>query len=106
MGIFAQEYLLGASGMYYVILANSGNYFKWVNFYGKWQHFHFQWNINVSLHSLSTDYEQSTEAINMKPTPITAPGSQVSAGVSFFCQPFRQAACFDKLGNQGHSYIS
>ena len=34
MGIFAQEYLLGASGMYYVILANSGNYFKWVNFYG------------------------------------------------------------------------
>ena len=61
-----------------------GEYFKQVIFYGKWQHFHLHWNINVSLHSLSTDYKQSTEAINMKPTPGTAPGTQLSGEVSYF----------------------
>ena len=30
----------------------------------------------------NTDYEQSTEAINIKPTPGTAPGTWLSAEVS------------------------
>ena len=32
----------------------------------------------ASLQSSNTDYEQSTEAINIKPTPGTAPGTQLS----------------------------
>ena len=38
--------------------------------------------MQVSNH-YNTDYEQSTEAINVKPTPGTAPGTQVSAEVSY-----------------------
>ena len=38
----------------------------------------------ASLPSSNTDYEQSTEAINIKPTPGTAPGTWLSAEVSYF----------------------
>ena len=39
---------------------------------------------NANLQSSNTDYEQSTEAINIKPTPGTAPGTLLSAEVSYF----------------------
>ena len=38
----------------------------------------------ASLQSSNTAYEQSTEAINIKPTPGTAPGTWLSAEVSYF----------------------
>ena len=37
---------------------------------------------NANLQSSNTDYQQSTEAINIKPTPGTAPGTWLSAEVS------------------------
>ena len=46
------------------------------------------------------DYEQSTEAINLKPTPGTAPGPQLLGEViTHFCQPFCWTAYFDKLSD-------
>ena len=52
----------------------------------------------ASLQSSKTDYEQRTETIDIRPTPGTAPGTCLSAEVSyFFCQPFRWAAYFGKL---------
>ena len=38
----------------------------------------------ASLQSSNTDYEQSIEAINIKPTPGTAPGTWLAAEVSYF----------------------
>ena len=38
----------------------------------------------ASLQSSNTNYEQSTKAINVKPTPGTAPGTWLSAEVSYF----------------------
>ena len=38
----------------------------------------------ASLQSSNTDYEQSTEAINIRPTSGTAPGTWLSAEVSYF----------------------
>ena len=51
-------------------------------------------SIYANLHSLKTDYKQSTEAINMKPTP----GTQVSAVVAYlFCKAFCWAkVCFTR----------
>ena len=39
---------------------------------------------NANLQSSNTDYEQSTEAINIKPTPGTAPGTWLLSEVSYF----------------------
>ena len=51
-----------------------------------------------SLHSLNTGYEQSTEAINWKPTQGKAPGTQFQQWCdTCFCQPQRWAAYFEKL---------
>ena len=45
----------------------------------------------------NTDFEQNAEAINVKPTPGTAPGTQLFGEVSyFFCQPIHWTAYFDK----------
>ena len=38
----------------------------------------------ASLQSSNTAYEQSTEAINIKPTPGTVPGTLLSVEVSYF----------------------
>ena len=38
----------------------------------------------ASLQSSNTDYEQSTEAMYIKPTPGIAPGTWLSAEVSYF----------------------
>ena len=43
---------------------------------------------NANLQSSNTDYEQSTEAINIKPTPGTAPGTLLPADVSYFFVSF------------------
>ena len=43
------------------------------------------------------DGTQSTEAIDMKPAPRTAPRTQLSGEVShFFCETFHLTAYFDK----------
>ena len=39
---------------------------------------------NQAMQSSNTDYEQSTEAINIKPTTGTALGTWLSAEVSYF----------------------
>ena len=52
----------------------------------------------ASLQSSNTDYEQSTEAIKLKPTPGTAPGTCLSAEVSYFFVSLSiGAAYFEKL---------
>ena len=43
------------------------------------------WGVtNHFVPASNTDYKQSTEAINMKPTPGLAPGTQLSGEVSYF----------------------
>ena len=59
----------------------------------------------VNLHPLNTDYEQSTEANNVKSTPRIAPGTHVSAVlVILFHLPFSRAAYINKLGNPRLAY--
>ena len=56
----------------------SGEYFKEVNVYGKWQH--LQRNVKLCK-CANTDYKQSTEATKVKPTLGTARGTQLSSVV-------------------------
>ena len=42
------------------------------------------WNTRNDVPNANTDYEQSTQAINMRPTPGTAPGTQLSGGYNIF----------------------
>ena len=56
----------------------------------------FEYSAMQNVWSSNSDGRQSTESINLKPIPGTAPVTQLSGEVSyFFCQTFRWTTYFD-----------